>query len=188
MAKTKTEPTSRQPGWLNQSELASSLGISVQALKRWGLQPIAKIGRESFYTAAQAVDNRVEHALNKQGKHLNQSPAQDLSSVSDPVERLKAERMQEEITKLRLQNSVLEGRSLPAWVVTEVVTRVLSVAVSVFETMPLDIKRRHPDLDVRIIRMIEERIAKIRNEAASVPEQFEDILDDVVSEAEERIR
>lgn len=187
MARKQAEPTKRQPGWLNKSELAASLGISVQALNRWGLQPVARIGRESFFTAAEVVDNRVQNALNKEAKYNNTPPAGNLDAIGDPVEKLKAERMQEEITKLRLQNSVLEGRSLPSWAVTEVITRILSVAVTVFDTMPLDIKRRHPELDVRIIRMIEERIAKIRNEAATVPTQLQDILEDVVSEAEERI-
>lgn len=187
-SKTNAEPTKRQPGWLNKSELATSLGISVQALNKWGLQPIARIGRESFFTVETVVDNRVQHAVSKLEKNNNQPAPASLEAIADPVERLKAERMQEEIIQLRLRNSVLEGRSLPAWAVTEVLTRILSVAVAVFDTLPLDIKRRHPDLDTRIINMVEDRIAKIRNESSAVSRQLQEILDDVISEAEDRIR
>lgn len=188
-SKAKAEPATQQPGWINQKDLALSCGVSVRTLRNWDLEPVAKIGRDTFYTVADVIENRLAAHQQKEGKHRKFDVDElGLEGIIDPVERLKAERMQEEIIQLRLRNAVLEGRSLPAWAVTEVLTRILSVAVSVFETLPLDIKRRYPDLDSSIITMLEERIAKTRNEAATVAQQLQDILDDVISEAEERVR
>nr|BDD48062.1 hypothetical protein 16 [Pseudomonadaceae bacterium] len=192
-APTKAQPTTRQPGWLNKKEMAASLGISPQAFDSWGVEPVTKIGRENLYTVKDVVDNRVRKTQEKHHKEMGgynnpDDQGDGLPMILDPVERLKAERLKEEIVQLRLRNSVLEGRSLPSWAVTEVISRILSVAVGVFDTLPLEIKRRHPALDVRVIRMFEERIAKVRNEAATVPEQLQEILDDVIAEAEDRIR
>lgn len=53
MART---PPQKQRGWLNKSEMAASLGISVQAFDKWGVQPVERIGREAFYTAQSVVE------------------------------------------------------------------------------------------------------------------------------------
>lgn len=58
--------TTKQPGWLNKSEMAKSLGISPQAFEKWGVEPVARIGREAFYRVQDVVQNRVDHAARKQ--------------------------------------------------------------------------------------------------------------------------
>ena len=192
MKKKTVKPIERQPGWLNQTEMAASCGISVVAFGKWGVQPVARIGRQAFYRVEDVIENRVAKLNNQLARSTNQPGAadgqRDLTAIVDPMEKLKAEKLEQEIISFRLRNSVLEGRSLPSWVVTEVISRVLSGAIKVFETLPLDIKRRHADLDNRVIKMFEDRIARIRNEAATVPEQLNEILDDIISEAEDRIR
>lgn len=51
----------RQPFWLNKKRMAESLGISVQAFDKWGVEAIAKVGRESFYDVRSILDNRLKH-------------------------------------------------------------------------------------------------------------------------------
>jgi len=192
MKKTKAQPQTPQPGWLNQTEMSASLGISTVAFGKWGVEPVARIGRQAFYRVEDVLDNRMAKANNLAARSANKGGTgdsqTDLTGIADPMEKLKAEKLQQEIISFRLRNSVLEGRSLPSWVVTEVISRVLSSAIKTFETLPLEIKRRHADLDNRVIKMFEDRIARIRNEAATVPEQLNEILDDIISEAEDRIR
>lgn len=192
MSKKKAQPIERQPGWLNQTEMAASCGISVVAFGKWGVQPIARIGRQAFYRVEDVIENRLAKINNQLARSPNQGGQPggetDLTAIVDPMEKLRAEKLQQEIISFRLRNSVLEGRSLPSWVVTEVITRVLSAAIKTFETLPLDIKRRHAELDNRVILMFEDRIARIRNEAATVPDQLNEILDDIISEAEDRVR
>ena len=136
MKKKTVKPIERQPGWLNQTEMAASCGISVVAFGKWGVQPVARIGRQAFYRVEDVIENRVAKLNNQLARSTNQPGAAvgqtDLSAIVDPMEKLKAEKLEQEIISFRLRNSVLEGRSLPSWVVTEVISRVLSGAIKVF--------------------------------------------------------
>ncbi|HBO7955132.1 TPA: DNA-packaging protein, partial [Pseudomonas aeruginosa] len=75
--------TTKQRGWLNKSEMAASLGISPQAFDKWGVQPIERIGREAFYTVADVVENRIQHAARKQ------QPEGELPEGLDPYAEAK---------------------------------------------------------------------------------------------------
>ena len=68
MPRNKTIKQKRRTGWINQKEMAASIGISAQAFVNWGLQPVARIGREIFYTVDDVIDHEVEKAL-KKGAH-----------------------------------------------------------------------------------------------------------------------
>lgn len=52
----------RQPHWLNKSRMATSLGISTQAFDKWGVEPVARIGREAFYDVRSVLENRLDFA------------------------------------------------------------------------------------------------------------------------------
>ncbi len=62
----KISTITRQPFWLNKKSMADSLGISTQAFDKWGVEPIAKIGREAFYDAKSVLENRLQHQDRKQ--------------------------------------------------------------------------------------------------------------------------
>ena len=57
----KITTITRQPFWLNKKSMADSLGISTQAFDKWGVEAVAKIGRESFYDVRSVLDNRLKH-------------------------------------------------------------------------------------------------------------------------------
>jgi len=58
--------------WLNKTNMALSLGISTQAFDKWKVKPVAKIGRETFFTVRSVVENRVDNAM-RQAKSLRKS-------------------------------------------------------------------------------------------------------------------
>lgn len=195
MAKKKTTRQKRQPGWINKKEIAASIGISVQAFSYWGLQPVAKIGREAFYTVDDVIDYKVKRALEKAGEHGKLVVQEIEKRLSDPnltladrFEIRKLQKIELENERLGLQNAVLDGRSLPAWGVTEVLSRILSRAGEIFDGLPLKIKRKHPGIDKRVIEMLKAEIVKAQNEVDRLDDYSEEIIDEVVSEAEERIR
>ncbi len=190
MQKQTENVTIKKPGWLNAKDMSASCGTTPPTFRAWGVEPVGQIGREKFYIVKTVIENRVNAAAENRENRESQPPVftdDELSLIPDPHERLKARKTEQEIIRLTLQNGVLEGRNLPATVVNEVVVRVLSPAISIFETLPLEITRRYPELDPRVIRDIEKAIAKIRNEAAEVPAHLDEILDDIVAEAEDRI-
>ena len=176
-----------KPWHLNKKDMAAACGVSVQAFTNWGVQPLGKVKNSVYFDVHSVIENRVQNAIEKVVNTTSTTPSFEIDEIADPVEKLKAKKLEQEIVALELKNGVLEGKNLPATVVTEVITRVLSPAISIFETLPLEITRRYPEIDQRAIRDIEKEIAKIRNEAAEVPQHLDEILDDIVSEAEERI-
>lgn len=182
----------KQPGWLNKKDMAASIGISVQAFDKWNVDPVAKIGRETFYT----VDDVIEFAIAREqkkaptglGKTFDEMMADPNLDYMQRAELMKIEKVALENQRMKLQNAVLEGRSLPAHGVTLVLARILSRAGEIFDGMPLKIKRKHPNLDKRVIQMIKGEVVKAQNEVARLDGYIDEIIDDVVAEAEERIR
>src|SRR5690349_830737 len=70
---------SREPHWLNKSRMATSLGITTQAFDKWGVQPVAKIGRDVFYDVRSVLDNRLKHQVTKD------QPVDDNGDPLDPL-------------------------------------------------------------------------------------------------------
>ena len=51
---------------LNKSDMAASLGISVQAFDKWGVVPTKKEGREVLFDVKSVLENRLAHQQRKQ--------------------------------------------------------------------------------------------------------------------------
>lgn len=177
-AKKKQE---KQPGWLNKRELCLSLKISPSAFDKWGVPSITKIGREVFFSFADVLENRLKNERKNQAENTN------LDEQSE-ADKLKLDKLREEVKQLELRNAVLEGKTLPADGVTIVLTKILSQSGDILDSLPLTIKRKFPDLDPRIIDSISEVTIKHQNEVARLGDLIEEIIDSVQSEAEERIR
>lgn len=175
--------------------MASSIGISVQAFTQWGLQPVAKIGREAFYTVDQVIQFREDRLAKKLGQQDNQPAGAIEKLLADPnlaiiqrAEILKVQKLEEETRRLKLQNAVLEGRSIPAWGVTEVLSKILSRAGEIFDGLPLKVKRKYPNIDKRVVEMIKAEVVKADNEVARLGEFTDEIIAQIVLDAEDRIR
>lgn len=50
---------------LNKSDMAASLGVSVQAFDKYGITPVERRGREVFYDVKSVVEYRVARELQK---------------------------------------------------------------------------------------------------------------------------
>ena len=105
----------KQPHWLNKSEMAASLGISVQAFDRWGVKPVARIGREAFFDARSVLDNRIAQAARKH------SPAGADGEGIDPLvdEKLKQEKLRltaELADTQELKNAVMTSSIWRGWI------------------------------------------------------------------------
>jgi len=53
----------KSKGQLTQAEAAASCGVSVSAFARWGVEPVARSGRNTYYTARAILENRLRHRL-----------------------------------------------------------------------------------------------------------------------------
>lgn len=181
--KTNKKPLQKQPGWLNKTDMCVSLNISTQAFEKWGVASVARIGRQVFYTVAEVLQNRMRHEARKQDESTNQAE----HDQKQELQKLKLDKLREEVRALELRNSVLEGRSLPAEGVTKVLAKILALTGTELDSLPLEIQRKFPDLDKRIIDKISEITIKHQNQIANIGEYIEDVISDVQEEAESRI-
>lgn len=188
MAKEKA--VKKQPGWLNRQQMADSLGITPPTLDSWGVEPVARIGRQKFFTAEAVVRNRVADALEKQARKIKSTREEDdpgTLGISDPMEKLKARKLQEEARRLQNQNDILEGRSAPVEVMRQVLVRILARTSATFDSLPLNMKRQFPELTDRQIDLIKKEVVRHQNEAARADDYLDEFVDNVIREAEDRI-
>ncbi|SFB46389.1 terminase small subunit [Azotobacter beijerinckii] len=167
----------KQPHWLNKSDMAASLGISVQAFDKWGIKPVARIGREAFFDVRAVLDNRLEHAARKY------APAGDDEEGLDPLadkkltqERLRLTAAQADAQELK--NSVKRAQLVPVGFAVFALSRMAAQIGSLLDTVPLKLRRKHPDLDVRHVEALQREIALARNTAADLGDTLPDMLDE----------
>ncbi|SDS25899.1 Phage DNA packaging protein, Nu1 subunit of terminase [Halopseudomonas litoralis] len=167
--------TTKQRGWLNKSEMAASLGISVQAFDKWGIKPVERIGREAFFTVEAVLENRLGHQAEKH-KPAGFEGIDPLAEAKLTQERLRLTAAQ--AYGHELKNQITERTSVPTEFAMYVLSRVAAEIASGLDTLPLTLKRRHPDLEVRHIESVQREIAKVRNRAALLDERLPEMLDE----------
>lgn len=79
-----------------------------------------------------------------------------------------------------LKNDVTKRRSVPASFATFVLSRLAAEIGSILDTLPMTLKRRHPDLEVRHIESVQRELAKARNRAATLDERLPGLLDEYI--------
>jgi len=174
----KSEPK-KQRGWLNKSEMAASLGISVQAFDKWRVKPVERIGREAFYTARSVIENRLAHA------ERSQQPDDEEDGGTDA--RLQQERLRLTAAQAEgqeLKNEVTKRNLVPVEFATFSLTRLAAEVASILDTLPLTLKRKHPDFETRHMDTLQRELAKARNLAASLDERLDTLLDDYLASAD----
>ena len=177
MAKNET---TRQPGWLNKSEMAKSLGISPQAFEKWGVEPVARIGREAFYRVQDVVQNRVDHAARKQ-----QLEGSELEGL-DPLAEAKLTQQKLRLTTAQAyaqeqKNQVNDKILVPAPFATFALAKIAAQIGSKLETVGKTVSRRHPEIDPRILETLEREIAMARNITAQFGDDLPGILDEYLA-------
>lgn len=167
----------REPHWLNKVRMAASLGISVQAFDKWGVKPIAKIGRETFYDVRSVLDNRLKHQGDKH------QPGAD---VVDPLIGYKIDLERLRLTKEQAdaqarKNRVGDKELVPVGFMVYALANLSARLASTLNTVHKNVKRQHPDISVRHLEAVETEIAVTRNAAAGLADRIPELLDEYVA-------
>lgn len=167
----------RKKFWLNKKTMADSLGISVQAFDRWGVEPVARIGNQAFYDTRSVVNNRLEHQTGKQ--QLGDPEKDPDLEYKTAVERLRLTKEQADAMEMR--NEVKRRHLVPVDFMTFAFGRLTSLIGSTLDTVHTKVKRKHPDIEPRHLEAVQREVAVTRNEAASLHERLPEILDEFLS-------
>lgn len=176
MAKTKPE---KQRGWLNKSEMSGSLGISTQAFDKWGVDPVARIGREAFFDTRSVLDNRLRRleAKPQPGAEIDPMAEQRLTQ-----ERLRLTSAQAEAQELK--NEVSRRTLIPAGFITFSLSKLVPEISSTLDTLPMVVRRRHPELEPRHLDTLEREVTKIRNACAKFASILPELIDEYLDSTE----
>lgn len=170
----------REPHWLNKSRMAASLGISVQAFDKWGVQPIAKIGRDNFYDVKSVLANRLKHQGAKdQPVDDNGDPLDPLIEYKQAQQKLRLTTEQADAQAMR--NQVKAKKLVPVDFNVFALGKVFSVMGSALDTAHVKVKRKCPDLEVRHVEAVQHVIAVTRNELVKLADKIPEYLDEFVS-------
>lgn len=164
-----------EPHWLNKTEMAASLGISVQAFDKWGVKPISKIGRSVYYDCRSVVSNRIENELAKQ------QPQDD-----EEVDPSKLEYQRYRLTKEQADSQELKNQKDRAEVVetsfsTFTLSRIAAQMGSILDSVPLNMRRKFPELETKHIEHLKREIVKAQNIAAGLDDMIPELLDEYLT-------
>jgi terminase small subunit / prophage DNA-packing protein len=165
---------------VNKKTLCLMLGISTQAFDKWRVSPATTKGRDRFFDIRDVLDNRLENQAKKDnptsgqvgdGKELAQKRAEEEYLLT--LERRKGQ---------QIKNEIAAGEVIPTEFATWAISKLAAQIASILDTLPLTVRRGHPELETRHIDSITKEVAKARNEAAqigeSLPELVEQYADD----------
>lgn len=181
MAKTETK---KQRGWLNKSEMADSLGISPQAFEKWGVIPVARIGREAFFRVKDVLQNRLDHAQNTLKKPQPEGVGSEPINPNLLKQQLDESRIRLTEAQAYAQeqkNKVTDREMVPAGFATFALERIAAQIGSKLETVGKTLGRRHPEIDPRILETLEREIAQARNIAAQLGDELPGFLDEYLA-------
>lgn len=164
--KQQPDPEFRvEKGWLNKGEMASSLGISVQAFDKWGVEPVARRHKfgEAYFTVADVIKNRMAW----QAKKFEQAqPQMDVAELMQAKERAELEWTRERAEGQRLKNAQMRRELAPVEMVTWAIGRVCSEISAQLETIPGKVKRALPKLTNTELQLIKREVVKAQNTAS----------------------
>ena len=156
--------------WLNQQQIAKSLGITVSAFARWEVEPVARIGKQVFYDVRSVLENRLKKA------------DQSGSNGDIEAERLRLTSAQAEGQEIK--NELAKGRIAPIEIITQSLATVAGATAGILDSLPLNMKRQYPELSAQMIEAIKRQCVKAQNEISRLDSVVVDKLEEYLNELE----
>lgn len=107
----------------------------------------------------------------------------EIGDEGDTAKRLEQERLRLTAAQAEgqeLKNDITKRKSVPTEFATFVLSRLAAEIGSLLDTLPLTLKRRHPDLEVRHIESVQRELAKARNRAATLDDRLPGLLNEFI--------
>lgn len=168
----------------NQKELAQHLDLTDRQVRNLLADGILPTSRGNGGLNLQ--DCRLAYIRYLRGLGSGQVKAEAGHLVEDGIDTLVEYHLM--IEKVRLtkaqavaqekKNEVMEQQLIPVEIATFVLSKVSSHIASVLDTVPQKLRRKHPEMDARLLESLEREIAVARNLAAEVGEKVPAFLDE----------
>lgn len=140
----------------------------VQQLAKEGIIPRAGRGK---YPLIGTIQGYVKFLQDRAAAHSFEAAPGDIQA-----ERIRLTRAQADAQELK--NAITQKKLVPVEFAAYAVGGSAAQIASIFDTIPMTMKRRHPELEARHIDSITREVSKARNHAARLPEKLPELLDD----------
>ena len=152
-----------EPYWLNKTNMAASLGISPQAFTAWGVEPVAKIGREVFYVVGDVLANREGYWLSKAGEPDDPGAVQRRIDYELARTRL----VEAQASHQELKNEIARHEVAPFRFISYTLGRVAGEIRGLHDSLPMECGRRL-NLSLPDVEKIREMVAVVANRCADL--------------------
>ena len=156
------------PHWLNQQQMAKSVGVTVSAFARWEVEPVARIGKQVYYDVGSVLANRLEKA--------------DLSGSNGDIEAERLRLTSAQAEGQEIKNDLSKGKTAPMEIITLSLSTVAGATSGILDSLPLDIKRKFPELNTQMIEAIRTQCVKAQNGISRLDEVVIDKLRDYLEQ------
>ena len=150
---------------VKKAELAEIIGVSERTLTTWQKNgmPISYDGRRgeaNLYDTENVIAWRIKNRI------------QEITGEGDKsglnLEQERAQLAQEQHRKIKRENDIEDNLVAPLGILTDALASITTQMASIFEALPLTLKKRCPSLTAKEVEVIKKEIAKTRNTAARV--------------------
>jgi phage terminase Nu1 subunit (DNA packaging protein) len=164
-----------------QKEVAEHLDISdrqVRNLLSKSILPVSKGAGGYDLDGCRIAYISYLRNMSRTGGAVVEASGGDIDIEAERAGLTKAQRISQE-----LKNEILEGRYMAIETIQEILSKILIQVGGILAALPLNLKRKHPELEKRVIDSIQAEIIKHQNEAAKLDEFIEQAVYDSIEQA-----
>ncbi len=81
-----------------------------------------------------------------------------------------------------IKNELAKGKTAPVEIIALVLSKIAGEATGILDSLPLDIRRRHPELQTAVIESSKRQVVKSQNAIARTGDTLEHALEDYMEE------
>lgn len=151
--------------------MAASCGVSVKSFQAWNVEPVARIGRESFFEVSTVLANRL--ARQTERARLAAPSADEIDA-----ERERALLTREQREGQSLKNAQLRKELAPIALIEWTLGKVANQIGAVLDSIPLKVKKVVPRLTAVEVEHIKREVVKAQNAAARVTVDLDEYYDE----------
>lgn len=164
---------------LNKGDMASSIGISVQAFDKWGVPPVERRGREVFY------DVKAVLKIDRERQLQSHKSTDDSDDLETKLLQARIELTEEQAIAQRFKNQIADHRVINTEFCIFALSRLAGELASVLDSIPLSMQRRFPDFNDRQLMYLKELVAKGANKCVESAEKMPEFADEYYRSADE---
>lgn len=158
--------------WMTQAAAARFCRVAVQVFQRYGLEPVERRGRCTYYTQAQLLD-WIEERGRRKGYEAGliegrKAVPEDAAELLTKQAQAELDWTRERAEGQRLKNTQMRRELAPVAMVSWAISQAGSQIAAVLGTIKGRVKRAQPNLSNDALHELEQAVVEAQNAAAEV--------------------